>query len=260
MSLLQAQDAQYSVTSGFYLYAIIPAERTDSVEGMTGFDGAPVSSVIESNVAAVVSMAPSRKLRPERRRLAVHSKILRNLIDSSPVLPMAFGLVADTEDEVRRLLRLNHDAFEEQFDHVQGRVEMGLRIQWDVPNIFEYLVTLHPDLQKLRDQIFRGGREPLQGEKIELGRQFDQVIEAEREDANDRVQSVLSSHCVEIVQNPPRSESEVLNLACLIDRDQSDPFETAVYEAARLFDDHYAFDFNGPWPPHNFVKLELQTS
>ena len=34
-------------------------------------------------------------------------------------------------------------------------------------------------------------------------------------------------------------------------------FEQGVFEAANRFDSHYAFDFNGPWTPHNFVEVDL---
>ena len=48
-----------------------------------------------------------------------------------------------------------------------------------------------------------------------------------------------------------------MNLACLVDRDRLKEFETGVVEAARGFNNDFAFDFNGPWPPHNFVDVEL---
>jgi hypothetical protein len=28
-------------------------------------------------------------------------------------------------------------------------------------------------------------------------------------------------------------------------------------EAAKLFDNHFSFDYNGPWPPYNFVNVNL---
>ena len=34
-------------------------------------------------------------------------------------------------------------------------------------------------------------------------------------------------------------------------------FEEGVFEAAKLFDNNYTFDFNGPWAPHNFVDLNF---
>jgi len=64
---------------------------------------------------------------------------------------------------------------------------MGLRVTWDVPNIFEQVVSTHPELAAYRDQIFRGGRQPAQDEKIELGRSFDRLLNADRQDCIDRV-------------------------------------------------------------------------
>ena len=47
-----------------------------------------------------------------------------------------------------------------------------------------------------------------------------------------------------------------MSLACLVRRDAFAAFEQAVFEAAKLFDNRYAFDYNGPWPPYNFVGAE----
>lgn len=137
---------------------------------------------------------------------------------------------------------------------------MGLRVKWDVANIFEYAVSVHPELAELRDRVFRGGREPSQEEKIEVGRTFDRLINTDREAHIERVEHVLGSRVVEILSNKPRDDREVMNLACLIDRNRRREFEHAIVEAAGAFDNNYAFDFNGPWPPHNFVEIELRMS
>jgi hypothetical protein len=201
---------------------------------------------------------PDRKIRPERRRLAAHHEVLKHLMGGHSVLPMAFGLIADGPEAVRRILRLNRGAFEGQLRRVRGMVEMGLRVAWDVPNIFEHILSVHPELQALRDYIFRDGREPSQDEKIELGRAFDRSLSADRQEHQDRVTDALRPRYGEIVANNPRNEHEVMNLACLIRRDQQKDFEQGVIEVARLFDNSFAFDFNGPWPPHNFVEIDLK--
>jgi len=35
-------------------------------------------------------------------------------------------------------------------------------------------------------------------------------------------------------------------------------FESSVFEAAKQFDNNFAFDFNGPWAPHNFVEAGVE--
>jgi hypothetical protein len=173
---------------------------------------------------------------------------------------MVFGVIADGTESIRHILQFNRDAFTEQLDRLRGTVEMGLRVTWDVPNIFEHVVSAHPELAAYRDQIFRGGRQPAQDEKVELGRSFDRLLNADRQDCIDRVVGVLERRCAEIVVNGPRNERDVMNLVCLVDRNRLKDFEAGVVEAARRFNNDFAFDFNGPWPPHNFVDIELRLS
>lgn len=137
-------------------------------------------------------------------------------------------------------------------------VEMGLRVSWDVPNIFEYFVHIHPDLRAARDRFLGPYRNPSQENKIELGRLFDHLLNEDRETYTDQVADILSPYCQEIKRNHCRNEGEVMNLACLVRRQALDRFEEGVFAAARLFDNNFTFDYNGPWAPYNFVKVDLK--
>ena len=96
-----------------------------------------------------------------------------------------------------------------------------------------------------------------QDDKIEIGRMFEQILSLDRELHTKQVEQALSSRCFEIKRNKCRNESEVMNLSCLVGRDLVSEFEAGVFDAAANFDDNFAFDFNGPWAPHNFVELEI---
>jgi gas vesicle protein GvpL/GvpF len=243
---------------GRYLYAVtegVPDQHQFSVPGM---EASSLYAIGDVQVAAIVSDVPNQQVRPERKRLASHHNVLKNLMLEHTVLPMAFGIIADGSEAVRRILRKNRDSFESELERVRGKVEMGLRVVWDVPNFFEYFIDVHPELRMLRDHLFRGGNEPSHAEKIELGRAFDRLLSADRAQLTEKLVHGLRDLCAEIVDNPPKNEHEVMNLACLVERDRQKEFEQAVIEAARLFDNNYAFDINGPWPPHNFVELQLE--
>ncbi len=244
--------------TGRYLYAVIHGAE-DRDFGPFGIDGAMVYALSDGQVAAVVSNIHNGKIRPERRRLAAHHDVLKRLTVQGTVLPMSFGIIADGPEAVQRILAANRAAFLEQLRLLDGKLEMGLRVLWDVPNIFEYFVAASAELRALRDHIVRGGREPSHDDQIELGRLFDQTLTRARQDQTEKVTDVLRRCCFEIKENKPRNEREVMNLACLIGRGTEKEFEQGVFEAAKQFDNHYAFDFNGPWPPHNFVELDLQT-
>lgn len=239
-----------------YMYAIVP-DGESALVGTSGLDGRTVFAVGNGRLAAVVSEA-SERLRPERRHLAAHQQVLKRLLESNEaVLPVSFGLVADGLDAVRRILVRNQRQLTDQLRRVSQRVEMGLRVTWDVPNIFEYFVDTHDDLRAARDRMFGPHGEPSQDDKIEIGRLFERCLVDDREFHTGRVEDVLGPVCVEIKRNPARKENEVMNLACLVERNGQPAFEAAVLSAAQLFDNSYAFDYSGPWAPHNFVELCL---
>jgi hypothetical protein len=242
---------------GEYLYAIA-APGKDRACDVPGIDGGAVYSVRHGGVAAVVSDCPRQKLRPERAHLAAHKGVLERLMLDSTVLPMAFGTIAGDMKAVRRLLSLNQEIFLEQLERVAGKVEMGLRVKWDVPNIFEYFIDIHPELRAARDRLLGNQRQPRQEDRIELGQLFDRILNEDRQAHSEELEEALEPCCSEIKRSPLRNVNEVANLNCLAPRDGLKKLEEAVFQAASRFDNNYAFDLNGPWAPHNFVEMDLE--
>ena len=240
-----------------YLYAVVEAGAPRSYPSI-GIDGSDVYTITEGRVAAVVSGLASPKIRPQRANLAAHQAVLKCLMADTTPLPMAFGTVATSPEAIRKILVRNQHAFEEQLKRVAGKVEMGLRVAWDVPNIFEYFVNTHAELRLARDRLVGARHEFTQEEKIELGRMFDRLLNDDREDHTRKVEHVLAPVCVEFKPNPCRNEHEVMNLACLVRRDVQEEFSGGVFAAAKLFDNNFSFDYSGPWAPHNFVELDLE--
>lgn len=244
-------------STGLYLYAVVDCGENLSFK-LEGMDGATVRAISDGSIAAVVSEVPNAKIRPERRRLANHHEVLKSLRDEFTVLPMTFGLIANGPAAVRDILARHHGALREQICRVAGKVEMGLRVCWDVANIFEYFVATQAELRALRDHVFRGGRQPTKDELIDLGRSFDRLLSSERAELTLSVTQVLRTRSFEIKELKPRDEREIMNLACLVGQNLRKEFEEGIVEAARRFDQHFAFDFNGPWLPYNFVEMSLE--
>lgn len=242
---------------GLYLYAVIEGEE-GHVTGIAGILGGDVYTISSGDLAAVVSDVPNRKMRPERRHLAAHQNVLKALMVNSTPLPVAFGIVAEDPGAIQAIFSENQNTIEDQLRQVRGKVEMGLRVTWDVPNIFDYFIDRHPDLRAVRDNYFGIHREPTHEDKIALGRLFDRILTEDREDHTRVVEDILSVYCVNIKRNRCRAEKDVMNLACLVARKKEARFEAGVIEAAKLFDNNFTFDYNGPWAPHNFVDLSVQ--
>lgn len=245
--------------NGKYIYGFMRngAKPTFTIPGI---DGKPVFTISDNGVAAVVSDGPDGKLRPERKHLSAHHSVIKEIMKTLTILPVSFGIVADNEASIKKILKLNHDSFISQLKRMEGKVEMGLKINWDVENIFEFMVRKHRTLELFRDNIFLKPTGATQEEKLELGRMFETILNEDREKHIATVQDILKDYCCEIKVNKPKDENTIMKLACLVEKTKLEQFEKGVFEAAKEFDDNYAFDFNGPWAPHNFVDIRLKTA
>ena len=246
---------------GKLIYALtdVGAGADEQIYRVQGIGSATVYSIGEGAVAAVVSDIHSPKVRPERRNLMAHRTVLAHLLEVGTVLPMRFGVIASNAEAVRRLLSANREAIADQLARVRDRIEMGLRVSWDVSNIYEYFVSQHPLLREARDRLLQQGDNANRDERIEVGRMFDHLVTEAREQYTEQVMDVMRGFCEEVVATPVKKEKEVMNLACLVERDGQREFERGVFEASKRFNNDYLFDYNGPWAPHNFVDLDLVT-
>ncbi|MBI2358354.1 MAG: GvpL/GvpF family gas vesicle protein, partial [Deltaproteobacteria bacterium] len=171
--------------------------------------------------------------------------------------PMAFGHIVRSAKEIRRLLEVNYLGIDQELKRLCNKVEMGLKILWDVDNIFEYFVNRDRELRDFRDTIFGRSRQPTHGEKIDLGRLFESKLNTEREKHVETVLGVLSGYTVDAKVNPPTHEKMVMNGVFLVEKGKEGLFEERIHRVAALFDGNFAFDYSGPWAPYNFIELEL---
>jgi hypothetical protein len=250
-------------TAGRYVYGFIrTADAEDRDYGCIGLEheGQPgrVSTLRVDQVAAVVSDYPAReKILPVRKNLEPHHRVIREIMKTTTIIPMTFGHVAKNSAEVEKVLRDHRDEIAEELDRVDGKVEMGLKVQWDVDNIFEYFVGVDPEIADLRDELFGRSQAPSHSEKVELGRRFEQRLNQERDEQTDRVVEAFRPYFSELKVNPPKNEKTVMDLAFLVERERLKVFEEQVYQVAGTFPTQYLFDYGGPWAPFNFADLDL---
>lgn len=245
-----------AIETGLYLYGITTAEGALPAETL-GVAGGSVERVVEGPVAAIVTRLSVNQIRPERSNLAAHNRTLQGLANGQAVLPVAFGTIVDSERELRSTIRRNREPLVDKLRLLQDRVEMILKLYWDTPNIFEYFVTTHEELRKLRDRAFGGGRKPSRSQSIELGEVFASLLQQAREHHTDRVTKALSRYCVEIQNMDAGEEKLVVKLACLVEKGRVEQWEEGVQEAARLFDNNYCFKYGNPSIPYNFANVNL---
>lgn len=242
------------------LYAICQVDVDPLRFGASqGLEGAQVYCVEDNGLFAVVSDVATGKVRPDRRSLTAYQAVLHDLVEKTTVLPLRFGTISKNQICVQNLLARNRKAILDQLKKVNGCVEMGLRVSWDVANIYDFFIGTHAALRDARDELVNdetAGRD----ERIQLGRLYESFLNADRRDHTDRVKNLLVEYCEDIVVGELKREKDVMNLACLVRRTRMDEFVKGVFEVSKLFDNDYLFDYSGPWAPHNFARIDLKVA
>ena len=64
-------------------------------------------------------------MRAERQHIAATQRVLAALSAKFDLLPMTFGTVTKSEDDLRRFLDDNREVLSSQLQRVSGAVEMG---------------------------------------------------------------------------------------------------------------------------------------
>lgn len=250
--------------TGTYLYAVVSG-LSESDLGPIGLDDTRVYTVAVTNgggelMAVVSDIARGEELRPERKNLAAHQRVLRKVIESSRVtLPVSFGTVAENADGIRNLLARYHADLNEQMHRVEGKVEITTRTYYkpEQPSVFEFFVSRNPDLAELRDRLAGSGRQPTRDEKIELGQAFEQALNRAREEYAGAVEREVQPYCAEVKRNPTVNEQDLVRLACLIPKDKQGEFQAALDRSAKALPRELVVEENGPFPPYDFVELHM---
>ena len=240
---------------GNYLYGFTDRDFTPDSR-LRGLAGAPVRVVGYGDVAAVVSHHVVERLRPSRSNLEPHHRIVREISSEATLVPAAFGHISESDEDLLRVLRGNHEEIRGELARLDNRSEMGLKLTWNVGNIFEHMVRVCGELREARDRVFSSGP-PSMADKLEVGALFESTLERERERLTARLLGAFDALTIEVSTSPPRHEKAICQAALLIERAREREFLDTLARAAALFDANHTLEYSGPWPAYSFVRLRL---
>ena len=213
-----------------YLYCVVRGARPLAV-GPIGIDERwpDVYMIGFGDLAAVASDVPCAVLDPTRDRVLAHDRVNHAVMRDRTVIPMSFGTVCRSREDVIRLLRAAQTAFSDVLEKMEGRVEFGLK------------VLQRPDA--MADSPLSGTTD------VELQARAERHLD----DGLQRLRDVSVASRL----NAPLGDLMVLNAAFLVRRDGEHAFVSRVKEIARRFP-HLLFKYTGPWPPYNFVNIRFK--
>jgi hypothetical protein len=259
MSAHTDHTTEASQQEGKYVYCIIETDEPRSF-GPVGIGGRgdEVHTVHHRGLAAVVSNTPIQVYDPTRENVFAHEQVNEAVMRDFTVLPMAFGVMFRTEDDIVELMRGTHDALRDVLAKMQGKVEFGLKVNWDREQVIAEIEQESEEIRNLKEQITTRAAGSTYFARMQLGRLVEQAL-SEKSDAYVReIYAGLRDAAVASRANKPIGDKMIMNAAFLIERDREQEFDAHVKEVAARYEGKLSFKYTGPWPPYNFVHIRLK--
>jgi hypothetical protein len=244
-------------TRGKYVYCVIRADEPLRF-GPIGFGSPPgeTSTVHYKDIAAVVSDAPMEVLDATRENVLAHERVNETVMGSRTVIPMSFGTVFKTPEDIVELLRGAYGAFDEVLVKMENKVEFGLKVLWDRELIIRQIEQEEEDIRRLKSEI-ASQKGSTYFARVQYGRLVDAALQARSEQYVGEIFRALRDVCVASRVNKPIGDRMIMNGAFLVAREREPAFDRRVKTLGARHD-HLTFRYTGPWPPYNFVNIRLK--
>jgi hypothetical protein len=253
------QTAVETVPEGKYVYCIIETAQPRSFGPMgIGGRGDDVHTIVHKGLAAVVSNTPLVVYDPTRENVFAHEQVNETVMRKFTVLPMAFGALFRTEEDIVELIRGTYDALRDVLAKMEGKVEFGLKVNWDRDKVTAELEEKDDEIRHLKEQITSRTTGSTYFARMQLGRLIETALTDQADSYIREVYSLLRDTAVASRANKPIGDRMIMNAAFLIERDREVEFDQRVKEIASKYEGKLAFKYTGPWPPYNFVHIRLK--
>jgi hypothetical protein len=244
-------------TRGKYVYCIIASEKPLRF-GPLGLGAEPseVTSVNFRNLAAVVSDTPREVIDATRENILAHERVNEAVMRNHTVIPMSFGTVFKTRDDIVELLRAAYEAFTDVLQKMRDKLEFGLKVLWDRDQIVREIEKDDENVRRLKDEISSQSGSTYFA-RMQYGRMVDTALEVMAERYVSAIFEALRPVSTASRANKPIGEKMIMNAAFLVTRYQENAFDARVKEIGARFDT-LTLKYTGPWPPYNFVNIRLK--
>jgi hypothetical protein len=242
---------------GKYVYCIIRS-KDELRFGPIGLGLAPaeVHTIHYKDIAAVVSDTPIEIHDPTRENVLAHERVNETVMRQHTVIPMSFGTVFKTRDDIIELLRSAYDAFHDVLLKMQDKLEFGLKVLWDREVMIRQIEESVEDVRRLKSEI-SGQKGSTYFARMQYGRLVDAELQALSESYVAGIFAALRDVAVASRANKPIGDKMIMNAAFLVSRSQEAAFDQKVKAIGARFD-KLTFKYTGPWPPYNFVNIRLK--
>ena len=242
---------------GRYVYCIIRASQALKFGAIGMDDQSPeVYAITYRDMAAVISDVPIAPLDSTRENVLAHERVNETVMRDHTVIPMSFGTIFKTREDILELLRSAYDAFADVLAKMQDKLEFGLKVLWDRDEMVRAIEQEDEDIHRLKAEI-SSQKGSTYFARMQYGRLIDSALQQRSERYVAEFLHRLRDVSVASRVNRAIGDKMIMNAAFLVQREQESAFDRRIKDIASVYD-KLTFKYTGPWPPYNFVNIRLK--
>ena len=218
------------------------------LRGTAGVDGHEVRTVEAGDVAALVSDLDGDGVEARRRSVRAFVETLSAALERSTVIPMRFGAVMASDQEVREeLLEPLQEQLRGLLAEYENLVEMRLVARYDEQRLLAQIVVDNPEIRRLRGSSTQ---------QVRLGELVAAAYDRRRAEDVEALLARLRP-LIEDEEHDDVPEWGVAASSFLVRRGRLAAFEQLVARWAEANAALIRSELAGPMAPFSFVELEL---
>jgi hypothetical protein len=246
---------------GKYIYCII-ASNYDVNLGPIGVGGRGdlVSTIGFDGLCMVVSDHPLSRFVVNPENMLAHQKVIEEVMkEFNSILPIRFGTIAATPDEIRNLLNRRYSEFMELLKQFENKVELNVRGNWkNMGAIYKEIDSEHAELQKIRIEI-QNLKDPEKRDKkiAEAGILVGQALSEKKEKETEMILDAFRKSVFDYKQNKKSGDAMFMNTAFLINSGREIEFDNIMADLGNKNQHRCDFVYTAPLPIFNFIDLKI---
>lgn len=245
---------------GKYIYCIISTkqERNFGPIGIGGMNN-EVLTVGYNDLSMVVSNHPLSKLVMNLENIVSHERVIEEVMkEFDSVLPVRFGTIASSADEIRNLLDRRHREFKSLLRDMKYKVELGVKGIWkNMELIFKEIGQENIEIQKLKEIIWNDSSPSNARSKEEISMAVQDALIEKREREAEGIVNILKKAALDYKLNKTIGDEMFMNAAFLVDQGREKEFDNLMDDLSREYEDRAKFMYSGPLPAFNFVNIVI---
>src|ERR1041384_6770710 len=230
----QVQSPQNDAEQGKYVYCIIKTETPRDFGNVgIGARGDHVYSVHHREFAAVVSNCPLIVFDPTRENAPAHEHVNELVMKDFTVLPMSFGTVFRTENDIKEFLKGTYEALSDVLQKMEGKIEFGLKVNWDKDQVVREIEEENEEIRRLKEEIVSNTSTSTYFSRMQLGRVVESALQAKADSYVTEIYETLRDAAIASRSKQPIGDKMIMNAAFLVERDKTRTFDDQISEIAK---------------------------